>query len=206
MTKGGRPSTPHRGDETRMRIAIVDEELPYPPNSGKRIRTFQLVSRLADRHRITYICHRNADARGGRPGRVRVLPTWGSRRSWSTARSRPSRARASTPGLAANLLSPLPYSVATHTSRRLRRAIRGLAAHARDRPLAGRVDAVCGIAPGAGRRPPVGHGPQRRVADLAAVLRERGTPAAAVVHRPPVAEIPSVRAHGRSARRIGSSP
>ena len=46
----------------RMHVVIVDEELPYPLNSGKRIRTFQLVSRLAVRHRITYICHRNADA------------------------------------------------------------------------------------------------------------------------------------------------
>src|SRR5687767_8451272 len=46
----------------RLHVAIVDEELPYPPTSGKRIRTLNLVLRLARRHRITYLCHRNADA------------------------------------------------------------------------------------------------------------------------------------------------
>src|SRR5436309_4497020 len=42
-------------------VVIVDEELPYPPTSGKRIRTLNLTLRLARRHRITYFCHRNAD-------------------------------------------------------------------------------------------------------------------------------------------------
>src|SRR5262249_19415483 len=52
---GGGPVAPS------LRVAIVDEELPYPLNSGKRIRTLNLLKRLATRHRITYICHRNAD-------------------------------------------------------------------------------------------------------------------------------------------------
>src|SRR5438270_14049943 len=45
-----------------LHIVIVDEELPYPPTSGKRIRTLNLLLRLAGRHRLTYLCHRNADA------------------------------------------------------------------------------------------------------------------------------------------------
>src|SRR5262245_49778035 len=44
-----------------LRVVIVDEELPYPPTSGKRIRTLNLTLRLARRHRLTYVCHRNAD-------------------------------------------------------------------------------------------------------------------------------------------------
>src|SRR5437879_892250 len=44
-----------------LRIAVLDEELPFPPTSGKRIRTFNLLARLADRHRITVLCHRNPD-------------------------------------------------------------------------------------------------------------------------------------------------
>src|SRR5438093_5207809 len=44
-----------------LHVAVLDEELPYPLNSGKRIRTLNLLKRLATRHRITYICHRNAD-------------------------------------------------------------------------------------------------------------------------------------------------
>src|SRR6516165_9808542 len=44
-----------------LHVVIVDEELPYPPTSGKRIRTLNLSLRLARRHHLTYISHRNAD-------------------------------------------------------------------------------------------------------------------------------------------------
>lgn len=105
-----------------MHVAIVDEELPYPLNSGKRIRTFQLVSRLARRHRITYICHRNADPREAVEAEA-VFRASGIE-PIVVDRAIPPR---SGPGfaarLAANLLSPLPYSVASHTSRALSRAI-----------------------------------------------------------------------------------
>ena len=39
-------------DERRLSVAIVDEELPYPAITGKRIRTLNLTLRLARRHRI----------------------------------------------------------------------------------------------------------------------------------------------------------
>jgi glycosyltransferase involved in cell wall biosynthesis len=110
---------------------MVDEELPYPPNSGKRIRTLNLTLRLARRHDLTLICHRNADLDEARRAaeffhdhgvRTRVVD-----------RVTPPR---SGPGfyacLAANLLSPLPYSVASHRSRALRRALR---AHAAENPV-----------------------------------------------------------------------
>ena len=35
------PTAPPTAGE-RLRVVIVDEELPYPPVSGKRIRTFPL--------------------------------------------------------------------------------------------------------------------------------------------------------------------
>lgn len=44
-----------------LRVAALDEELPFPATSGKRIRTFNLLSRLAERHRVTLLCHRNPD-------------------------------------------------------------------------------------------------------------------------------------------------
>jgi glycosyltransferase involved in cell wall biosynthesis len=110
-----------------MHVAIVDEELPYPLNSGKRIRTFQLVSRLAQRHRITYLCHRNADPQEATLGAA-VFHDLGIQ-TIVVDRAVPPK---SGPGfyarLAANLLSPLPYSVASHTSVPLRRAICKLAA------------------------------------------------------------------------------
>ncbi len=44
------------------RVIIVDEELPFPTNTGKRIRTYQLVSRLVRDFRIEIVCHRSEDA------------------------------------------------------------------------------------------------------------------------------------------------
>lgn len=116
---------------TPLHVAIVDEELPYPPTSGKRIRTLNLTMRLAARHRITYICHRNSDPteareaaqffadNGVRPVVVpRAVPPHSGFKFYAR--------------LAANLLSPLPYSVATHISPELRQALR---AHARTNPV-----------------------------------------------------------------------
>jgi glycosyltransferase involved in cell wall biosynthesis len=114
-------------DDAPLRVVLVDEELPYPANSGKRIRTLNLTLRLARRHRLTYVCHRNADAAEARRAAAffaehgiatvvveRTVPRKSGPRFWLR--------------LAGNLLSPLPYSVATHTSRALRRTLVRLAA------------------------------------------------------------------------------
>jgi glycosyltransferase involved in cell wall biosynthesis len=115
----------------RLRVAVVDEELPYPPTSGKRIRTLNLTLRLAERHQLTYICHRNADAEEARRA-AEFLKGHGVE-TVVVGRSVPPK---SGPGfyarLAANLLSPLPYSVASHNSRGLREALRH---HAATRPV-----------------------------------------------------------------------
>jgi glycosyltransferase involved in cell wall biosynthesis len=118
------PSAPARRP---LRVAIVDEELPYPPTSGKRIRTLNLALRLARRHQLTYICHRNADADEAR--RAADFFAEHGVETVVVGRAVPPK---SGPGfyarLAANLLSPLPYSVASHTSRGLRAALRRQAA------------------------------------------------------------------------------
>ena len=110
-----------------MHVAIVDEELPYPLNSGKRIRTFQLVSRLARRHRITYICHRNADPAEAALAEA-VLGRLGIKTIVVDRPVPPKSGPAFYARLAANLLSPLPYSVETHSSRLLEEAVRDVAA------------------------------------------------------------------------------
>jgi glycosyltransferase involved in cell wall biosynthesis len=114
-----------------LHVAVVDEELPYPPTSGKRIRTLNLLQRLAVRHRLTYICHRNVDRDEARQAE-RYLAAQGIA-SVVVDRAVPAKsgplfyAR-----LAANLFSSLPFTVATHDSRALRRAIR---AHAAKEPV-----------------------------------------------------------------------
>jgi glycosyltransferase involved in cell wall biosynthesis len=111
---------------TALRVVMVDEELPYPPTSGKRIRTLNLTLRLARRHRLTYVCHRNADADEAR--RAAAFFAEHGIETLVVERTAPSK---SGPGfylrLAANLLSPLPYSVAAHKSPALRHALAELA-------------------------------------------------------------------------------
>ena len=111
----------------RLHIAVLDEELPFPLNSGKRLRTFNLLRRLAQRHRITYLCHRNANADEAVSARQALMDVG----------IQPVVVEYAIPAksglgfyarLFGNLFSSLPYSVATHTSRALRQAVHQLAA------------------------------------------------------------------------------
>ena len=110
----------------RLRAVVIDEEVPYPLNTGKRIRTFNLISRLADKHQITYLCHRNADEDEFHAGRKqleslgiachlipRELP----------AQSVLSKGPSFYASLAWNLLSSWPYVVQKNNSSALRREI-----------------------------------------------------------------------------------
>jgi glycosyltransferase involved in cell wall biosynthesis len=113
-----------------MHGAVVDEELPYPPTSGKRIRTLNLLSRMASRHRITYFCHQNADPR--EVWEAKAFLNGIGLEAVVASRSVPPKSGPAFYGrLAASLLSPLPYSVASHCSRALSRAIRAYAAEHR---------------------------------------------------------------------------
>src|SRR4029077_12326550 len=110
------------GTARGFRVVLVDEELPYPANSGKRIRALNLLTRLARNHRITYICHRNADAEEAR--RAGAYFAAQGIETVVVDRAVPSRSGAGFYArLAANLLSPLPYSVASHNSAALRQAL-----------------------------------------------------------------------------------
>jgi polysaccharide biosynthesis protein PslH len=107
---------------SRLHVAVLDEELPYPLTSGKRIRSFQLLTRLAKTHRVTYVAHKNPDldelrvaAKALRDHDVfpvvadRVVP--------------PKSGLGFYARLARNVVSPLPFSVATHASRRFAAAM-----------------------------------------------------------------------------------
>src|SRR5262245_28133984 len=111
----------------RLHVAVVDEELPYPMTSGKRIRTLNLLLRLADRHRITYLSHRNSDPNEAIEA-AHFLRDHGIEPVVVDRAVPPKSGPLFYARLAANLLSPLPYSVATHTSDALREALRQHAA------------------------------------------------------------------------------
>lgn len=40
-----------------MNVLVVDEDFPYPPNTGKRLRTYNLLSRMQENHLIHYVYH-----------------------------------------------------------------------------------------------------------------------------------------------------
>src|SRR5262245_2721479 len=106
---------------TRLHVAVLDEELPYPLNSGKRIRSFNLLSRLGKKHRITYIAHRNSSEEEIREA-ARALREFGI---YTVVVERAVPAKTGPAFLARlfrNQFSPLPFSVVTHTSREMRLA------------------------------------------------------------------------------------
>jgi glycosyltransferase involved in cell wall biosynthesis len=101
--------------------------LPYPLTSGKRIRTMGLIQRLAARHRLTWVCHRNADREEARKA-TDYFNQLGIR-TITVERTVPKKSGVGFYArLAANLFSPLPYSVAAHTSPQLIATLRALAA------------------------------------------------------------------------------
>jgi glycosyltransferase involved in cell wall biosynthesis len=110
-----------------LSVAVLDEELPYPLTSGKRIRTYNLLARLAARHRVTILCHKNPDRdealRAEDAVRALGIETVVVDRTVPPKSGPSFYAR-----LAGNLLSPLPYSVATHASPALADAVRTHAA------------------------------------------------------------------------------
>jgi glycosyltransferase involved in cell wall biosynthesis len=110
-----------------MHVVIVDGDVSYPPTSGKRLRTLHLLLPLARRHHLTYIarCH-------GGPDEARAAGRFLREHGIEPVLVEAPLPRKAGPAfcarLAANLLSSLPYSAASHASRRMRRAVEDYAA------------------------------------------------------------------------------
>src|SRR5262245_11921363 len=105
-----------------LHVAVLDEEFPYPLTPGKRIRSFQLLTRLAQRHRITYIAHRNADSDELRHATT-VFRSYGIHVIPVDYQVPPKAGPAFYGRLLRNLVSSLPYSVATHASRAMQQTM-----------------------------------------------------------------------------------
>ena len=110
-----------------MKVVIVNEGVGYPPNRGNWLRTLNLVLPLAARHDLTYLCRGDRDPAASE--RARAFYAEQGIRAIITRDHPPENRGAMFYGrLAANLLSPLPYSIAAHRSDAVRREIRRLAA------------------------------------------------------------------------------
>ena len=105
-----------------MHIAVVDEWLPYPIDNGKKLRSYHLIAPLAREHRITYVCPRSADLQQDKQAEE-ALRDCGMTVLWADRPVPPNSGLLFAPRLAANLLSPHPYSVQRHRSAPMRRVV-----------------------------------------------------------------------------------
>ena len=103
-----------------LRALVLDEWIPYPPDSGKRVRTWNLLRRLARRHKVLLLCYGDSESEAAHVVRsagialhtVSPLPELaGWRLYWR---------------LFGNLFSPNPYSCSKHDTRRFRDSLRRL--------------------------------------------------------------------------------
>lgn len=106
----------------QLRVLVLDEEPPYPPDAGKRIRTWNLLRRLAQRHQVSLLCY------GTRANSaVAALEAAGI-----CVYLVPIPATIAAPGLylrlLANVFSRYPYSVDKHYSDEFQRCFQELVA------------------------------------------------------------------------------
>ena len=109
-----------------MKVVIVNEGLGYPPKGGNWLRTLNLMLPLARRHEITYFCRRSKDEQATDVARA-FYEANGIRMRVSGDPPTDNRGLSFYGRLAANLASPLPYSIASHRSAGVRRDIRRMA-------------------------------------------------------------------------------
>ena len=113
-------------EQKRMNVAVIDGDVSYPANSGKRLRTLNLLLQAARRHRVFYVGRCSAGSEEDRlaPSYLRqhgIEPVLVHhpvpRKAGALFYAR----------LLANQFSSLPYSVTSHTSEPMRRAVSELA-------------------------------------------------------------------------------
>ncbi|MGL4551223.1 MAG: glycosyltransferase family 4 protein [Gemmataceae bacterium] len=109
-----------------MRIAIVDGDLCYPATSGKRLRSLNLLLPLAGRHRIACVMRGHGDAAENAACRE-FLGDHGVEAHVIDDPIPKKKGVGFYARLAANLTSPVPYSVASHRSEQFAAAVRSFA-------------------------------------------------------------------------------
>lgn len=109
----------------RLRVLVLAETCPYPPNSGYFIRSWNLLRRLAERHDIVMLCH-------GQPAAAtRAAIESAAIRLEAVAELPSDRGLGLCARLLGNVFSPYPYSVSKHFTSRYARRVRQLIASER---------------------------------------------------------------------------
>ncbi len=99
-----------KASRPRKRVLVLDEEIPFPVNTGKRIRTLNLLANLSEEFEIDLLVHSNgATSRG-----IAEIEKRGIRVLVAES-SVPDKSGLGFPlRVAMNLFSSLPYSVDSH--------------------------------------------------------------------------------------------
>jgi polysaccharide biosynthesis protein PslH len=105
---------------TKLKVLVLDEEIPYPPNAGKRIRTWNLLRRLAERHNVCLLCYGRwedpaAKALQKAGIQLHLVEPPAKLDGWHLYLK-----------LFANLFSLYPFSVTKHYSKRFQEAVNSL--------------------------------------------------------------------------------
>jgi len=129
-----------------MNVLVLVRDLPWPPNTGARLRTLNLLSRLAHRHRITMVGYSRGDGAeyASQAEELHCLVAVPPPHQPSGLRMHAQ--------LVANVASPLPYAVSKHLSIAMRQAVTALLeerefdlVHCDSLPLAGYAALATGI-------------------------------------------------------------
>jgi glycosyltransferase involved in cell wall biosynthesis len=107
---------------SRPSVLVLDEEIPFPPDTGKRIRTLSLLSQLAGEFEVDLLTH----ADGATPDARVALRDRGIRTEVAASHIPGKKGAGFYLRLAANLASPLPYSAASHDRPAYRQRLREL--------------------------------------------------------------------------------
>ena len=107
-------------------VVIIDGDVSYPPNSGKPCAPSTSCP-LTARHRLTYIARGEGDAEANRRA-IAYLASQNIAARIVDAPLPPKKGPTFYLRLAANLLSPLPYSAASHQNEHMRQEVREFAA------------------------------------------------------------------------------
>lgn len=106
-----------------MKVLIVDEEIPFPLNTGKRIRTYNLLKYLAKTNEITFVCQQHQGIDDNSPAALKEI---GVRPVVVQNKIRSKGGMRFYFALLLNLFSRYPYSVSSHYSKELIGKIKNL--------------------------------------------------------------------------------
>jgi sugar transferase (PEP-CTERM/EpsH1 system associated) len=101
-----------------LKILVLDEEFPWPLNTGKRIRSYNLAAALAARHHVSYLAYGSDDSPAFRAlAEAQLHPVA------VPAPDRRKQGAGFYVRLLLNLFSPLPYIVSSHRSTAFQAAV-----------------------------------------------------------------------------------